>query len=134
VPYLHDIDNIFSCVTLGGVFLSPLLEMTIEILPLICSHASSGAKTPASFRLWRDLIVAFQYLKGAHKQDGDKLFSRACCNRTRGNGCKLKEGRFGLDIRKKFFMMRVVKPWPRLPREAVDAPSLKHSRPGWMGL
>ncbi|KFR09808.1 hypothetical protein N306_03122, partial [Opisthocomus hoazin] len=41
------------------------------------------------------------------------------------NGSKLKEGRFGLDIRKKFFTMRVVKHWPRLPREAVDAPSLE---------
>jgi len=40
------------------------------------------------------------------------------------NGSKLKEGRFRRDIRKKFFPMRVVMPWPRLPREAVAAPSL----------
>ncbi|KAK4822922.1 hypothetical protein QYF61_023422 [Mycteria americana] len=76
-------------------------------------------------KLWADLIVAFQYVKGAYKKDGDRLFSRACCNRTRGNGFKLKEGRFRLDIREKFFMMRVVRHWNRLPREVVDAPSLE---------
>ncbi|KFW65284.1 hypothetical protein AS28_02204, partial [Pygoscelis adeliae] len=76
-------------------------------------------------RLWGDLIAASQYLKGAYKKDGGKLLSRACCDRTRGNGFKLKGGRFRLDRRKKFFALRVVKHWHRLPREVVDAPSLE---------
>ena len=47
-----------------------------------------------------------------------------CSDRTRGNGCKLKEGRCRLDTGKKFFTVRMVKHWSRLPREAVAAPSL----------
>ena len=52
-------------------------------------------------RLHVHLRVAFQYLKGGCKKEGDRLFSRACWDRTRGNSFKLKEGRFRLDIRRR---------------------------------
>ncbi|PKU47376.1 hypothetical protein llap_2343 [Limosa lapponica baueri] len=77
-------------------------------------------------RLQGDLIMAFQRLKqGGYRRDGEGLFIRECSDRTRGNGFKLKVGRFGLDIRKKCFTMRVVRHWNSLPREVVDAPSLE---------
>ncbi|GAB0183542.1 hypothetical protein GRJ2_000819500 [Grus japonensis] len=76
-------------------------------------------------RVQGDLIAAFQYLKGAYRKDGEGLVTRASSDRTRGNGFKLKEGRFRLDIQKKLFSVRVVKHWKRLPRGAVDAPSLE---------
>ncbi|PKU47403.1 hypothetical protein llap_2305 [Limosa lapponica baueri] len=76
-------------------------------------------------RLQGDLRAAFQYLKGAYRKDGEGLFMRESSHRTRGNGFKLKEGRLGLDIRKTFFTLRVVRHWKRLPREVVDAPPLE---------
>ncbi|KFQ95409.1 hypothetical protein Y956_16064, partial [Nipponia nippon] len=75
-------------------------------------------------RLWGDLIVAFQYLKGAYIKEGERLFLRVDSNRTRGNSFKMKEGKFRLDVRKKFFTQRVVRHWKRLPRKVVKAPSL----------
>ncbi|GAB0205566.1 hypothetical protein GRJ2_003022200 [Grus japonensis] len=76
-------------------------------------------------RLWEHLIVAFQYLKGAYRKAGEGLFIRACSDRTRGNGLKLKEGRFRVDNKKIYFTVRVVRHWHGLPREVVDAPSLE---------
>ncbi|KAM4787236.1 triadin isoform 4-T4 [Cyanocitta cristata] len=74
-------------------------------------------------RLRGYLITVFQYLKGACKRAKEGLFTMACSDRTRGNGFKLKEVGFSLDIREKVFTVRVVRLWNRLPREVVDSPS-----------
>jgi len=53
----------------------------------------------------------------------DFLLGPAVIDRTRENGFRLKEERFRLDVKEKFFPQRVVRQWMRLPREAVAAQS-----------
>ncbi|KFO89518.1 hypothetical protein N320_04322, partial [Buceros rhinoceros silvestris] len=76
--------------------------------------------SPKKRRFQGDFLAAFQYLKGACRKDGEELVIRECSDRTRGN-----EGRFRLDVRKKFFTVRLVRHWNRLPREIIYASSLE---------
>ena len=75
--------------------------------------------------------MAFQYLKETFRKAGEELFKRAHRDRTRGNGFKLEEDKFRLDISKKFYCEggKI-----GCPEKLCMSPPWKHSRPGWMVL
>jgi len=79
-------------------------------------------------RLWGDLLVALQYSKGAYKQRGEWLFTKVYSDRTRRKAFKLRQGRFRLDIRRKFFTQESNLLWSH----AVQSSAMHHQSNFWL--
>jgi len=90
-----------------------------------------GLFTLEKRRLKGDLTNVYKYLKRECKEDRARLFVVVSSDMTRGNGHKLKQGSFHLNIRKRFFSVRVTEHWQRFPREVVQSPSVEISFHPW---
>ena len=67
----------------------------------------------------------YKYLNRGCSQVGVGLFSQATTDRTRGHSLKMPQQKCRFDIRKKFFIERVIGHWNLLPRQVVESPSLE---------
>ena len=90
----------------------------------------SQSKGKISFGSHRRSVPVSHISTTDQKNHALDLFSLKSCSLFSGvqrqdKGHKLKQRKFQLNTRKNFFTLRVTEPWHRLPREAVEAPSLE---------
>ena len=92
-----------------------------------------GGEKPAEKKALGRPDSSLSVSKRGYKKEEVRLISRVCCDRTRGNAFKLKEGRYRMDIRNNAFMIRVVKHWNRLTRDVkhVLCHRNMYGRVGW---
>ncbi|KAK4821222.1 hypothetical protein QYF61_015790 [Mycteria americana] len=109
-------------------FWTPHYKKDIEVLEHVQSQATNVVRDLENKSYEEQLKELGLFSLEKTRLRGDLY----CClqlpersDRRRGNGLKLHQGRFRLDIRKNFFTKRVVKNWKRLPSEVVESPSLE---------
>lgn len=71
--------------------------------------------------------------KRAYEKGGEQLFTRACSDKTRRNGFKLKDSSFRLDIKEILYCDGWWDTGTGCPKKLWMPHSWKQSRPGWMG-
>lgn len=100
-------------------------------LPTTWGFISMAPSKDKATKKWApgDFMSAFQHPKGSCRKDKEWFFTRACNDRTNGNG--FKERRFRIAVRKKFFTHRMMRHCP----ENLWMPHFwRYSRSGGMGL